>query len=97
MPTCSPEKWGTRPQQILGFRSYLESLVSWLSTLAPAYASEVAQVMADKPVADHGTQPVIERSQRLYYILKQAFGSSPKIMTVFRLFESQHGYGDDEL
>ena len=93
MPTCQPEKWTTRPQQILGFRAYLESLVSWLSTLAPMYATEVAHVMSGNPIADENTQPVVERSQRLYYILKQAFGSSSKIMTVFRLFESQHGYG----
>ena len=96
MPTCDPGKWHTRPQQILGFRSFLESLVSWLSTLAPAYHGEVALVLADRPIPDATSLAVQERSQRLFFILKQAFAGSSKVMTIVRLFESQHGFGTSD-
>ena len=96
MPTCDPGKWHTRPQQILGFRSFLESLVSWLSTLAPAYHNEVALVLADRPIPDATALATQERSQRLFFILKQAFAGSSKVMTIVRLFESQHGFGTSD-
>ena len=35
MPVCQPDNWKSRPQEIIGFHTYLESITSWLSTLAP--------------------------------------------------------------
>lgn len=92
MPVCSPEKWGSRPQQILGFSQYIESFSAWLSTLAPAYTREIEDAVTSTgqyvPSTDVAVQ---ERSHRLFFILKQAFGASPKLMSEFRLYEASLG------
>ena len=30
MPTVDVNKWSTRPQEIVGFQTYLEALIAWL-------------------------------------------------------------------
>lgn len=69
MPSCQPEKWTSRPQQVLGFRQWIEQMASWLSTLSPDYWSEIERVITGKPLEAKPGQ--IERSQRLFFLLKR--------------------------
>ena len=61
-------------------------MASWLSTLSPDYWSEIERVITGKPLEAKPGQ--IERSQRLFFLLKQVFGSSGKVSAVIRLYEA---------
>ena len=87
MPVCHPEKWSSRPQQVLDFRQWIDQLSSWLSTLSPDYFNEIDRVMSNKPLENRPGQ--VERSQRLFFLLKQVFGNSGKVSAVIRLCEAE--------
>lgn len=89
IPACQPEKWQSRPQQILGFRQFADQLASRLSTLNPDYFDEVQACMLGKPMP--GRSGELEPSQRFYFILRPVFGGSHKCMAVIRLFDAQEG------
>ena len=92
MPVCTPEKWHSRTQQILGFRQFADQLSSWLSTLNPEYHAEVECSLLGKSMP--GKSGEAERSQRLYFILRQVFWGSSKTMAIVRLFDAQVGSHD---
>ena len=98
MPVADPSKWTTRPAEILGFAHFIESLTSWLSTLQPAFSQEIKHVMQamqpiDESVPGTLTAAEKERSTRLFYVLKQALGSTQRCAALIRCFESANGLG----
>ena len=89
MPTVNCDAWKSRPQEICGFHSYLESLTSWLSTLAPNFGPEIREIMQRRhELMDHELSEIQHgRSQRLYYILKQVLSHSVRCLGIIRVYE----------
>ena len=92
MPTVDVNKWSTRPQEIVGFQTYLESLSAWLCVLQPVYGTELREALKrSTPVPEERfTTQQQERSTRLFYILKQSLGSSARCQVLIRIFEYEH-------
>ena len=92
MPTVDVNKWSTRPQEIVGFQTYLESLSAWLCVLQPVYGTELREALKrSTPVPEEKfTTQQQERSTRLFYILKQSLGSSARCQALIRIFEYEH-------
>ena len=90
MPTCNADSWKSRPQEIIGFHAFLESLTSWLSTLAPAFGGEVREVMVRRiELLDvHLNEQQHARAQRLFFILKQALQASTRCVNIIKVYES---------
>lgn len=80
MPVCSPEKWHSRPQQILGFSQYMESLSAWLSTLAPTYTREIEEAMTSTDQYEPSTDVAVQEEKSSFVFHSQtSFCSKPKI------------------
>ena len=92
MPTVDVNKWSTRPQEIVGFQTYLESLSAWLCVLQLVYGTELREALKrSTPVPEERfTTQQQERSTRLFYILKQSLGSSARCQALIRIFEYEH-------
>lgn len=73
MPSCKPESWSSRPQEIVGFQTFVESLTSWLCTLAPDYYGEVECIMEGREIPRVTDSAVVERSRRLCYVSEAKF------------------------
>ena len=98
MPMPDVGKWSNRPAEILGFCHWIEQLTAWLSTLQPAFSSEIAQVLSMRLPVDESNPTSLssaerERSTRLFYVLKQALGTSSRCSALIRCFESSVGSG----
>ena len=98
MPMPDVGKWSDRPAEILGFCHWMEQLTAWLSTLQPAFSSEIAQVLSMRLPVDESNPTSLssaerERSTRLFYVLKQALGTSSRCSALIRCFESSVGSG----
>ena len=89
MPTVNCDSWKSRPQEICGFHSYVESLTSWLSTLAPAFGPEIREIIQRRhELMDHELSDMQHgRSQRLFYILKQVLSNSVRCLGIIRVYE----------
>ena len=72
IPTIDASKWTTRPHEVLGFRKYLEEIVSWLSLTDPNYHEEVKEALGFRRPLLHSemSQDQILRSQRLFHVIK---------------------------
>ena len=93
MPKADSENWSTRPLEVLGFRRYCESIISWLCLLDPAYSDETAEVFrrtTPVPFASMNAEQVL-RSQRLFHIIKQSQSASlnSRWDILVRLYEAQ--------
>ena len=89
MPVCDHSKWVDRPTMIMGFCTWVDSLTSWLSTMAPVYHSEVKEVLRQTTPCDWSkySSDKKERAQRLYFVLRQSLASFPKAMSLFRIYD----------
>ena len=107
MPMPDVGKWSNCPAEILGFCHWIQEFTVWLSTLQPAFSSETAQVLSMRLPVDESNPTSLssaerERStRRLFYVLKQALGTSSRCSALIRCFESSVGsgttYGDSLL
>ena len=94
IPTIDASKWTTRPHEVLGFRKYLEEIVSWLSLTDPDYHEEVKEALGFRRPLLHSemSQDQILRSQRLFHVIKQSGTPSGNSRwdILIRLYEAEH-------
>ena len=90
MPTPGWEKWKNRVEEIHGFWTWAEALISWLALLSPAYQGEIREVMRrSQPLMDSDLQSAeqVARGQRLFHLVKQSFSGCRKVEQVIKLYE----------
>ena len=74
-PIPNTSSWKTRLDEVLGFRDWLESAASWLCLTSNAFAPEIreALVLEQPLMPSHLSGDQRDRSQRVYFLTKQAF------------------------
>lgn len=68
-------------QRSLGFHSFIETLTGWVSMLSPEFGQEIRKAMISQiPLRTANmNKDQVERSRRLYYLLKQALEKSLQV------------------
>lgn len=94
MPTVDASKWASRPAEILGFHSFVDTLTGWVGMMSPEFGQEIRKAMATKVAlrTSEMTKDQVERSSRLYYLLKQALEKSSRVASLIKLVETALGY-----
>ena len=93
MPTADVSKWTTRPAEILGFHAFTDQLIAWIGMMSPEFGREVRDAMNNRREIETSmlSQEQVERSARLYYLLKQALEKSGRVSSLIKLHESSLG------
>ena len=95
MPKLDGSKWRTRVDEILGFESFIDRLMSWIGLASDSFASEIkAAIERTTPIENsHLSQQQASRGVRLLNILKQSFHSVPKAQIMISAYmESAVGF-----
>ena len=87
-PTCDPTKWSTREQEIIGFGSFVDSLVSWATRASHVFGEEIAHSVKwpDAIPWDRMNASQRNRSSRLFAILKSIFTTPSRIASLIATF-----------
>ena len=88
LPKIDNSKWRSRIDEILGYESYLDRLISWLGLASDVFASEVKAAMSEPTEIrnENLSAAQISRGVRLMNILKQAFASVPKAQVMISAY-----------
>ena len=76
---------------MLGFRDWLESAASWLCLTSNAFAPEIreALVLEQPLMPSHLSGDQRDRSQRVYFLTKQAFAGYSRVMSILELLDAE--------
>eukprot|EP00435_Cladocopium_sp_Y103_P071884 s313_g38.t1 len=87
-PVPDVNKWTSREAEILGWQTYIYDLVAWAMQASLEFGSEIEHACRwPDPLHWHGlTTPQRARSRRLLAILRSAFGSHPRTLTLINAF-----------
>ena len=100
LPTPDFKSWKSRHSELLGYRSWLESFLSWLALMSESFPPEVKEAL-QSPVAV--TKAMLNQEQqvrglRLLSFLRQCFSAFPKVDGIISHYVSTtvegeaHGY-----
>ena len=100
LPTPDFKSWKSRHSELLGYRSWLESFLSWLALMSESFPPEVKEAL-QSPVAV--TKAMLNQEQqvrglRLWSFLRQCFSAFPKVDGIISHYVSTtvegeaHGY-----
>ena len=95
MPKLDGSKWRTRIDEILGFESFIDRLMSWVGLASDTFATEIkGAIERTVPVENSHLSPQqASRGIRLLNILKQSFHSVPKAQIMINAYmESAVGF-----
>ena len=83
MPTLDSNKFKGRLEEITGFETYVESLISWVGLVSDSFANEISfSVRAAAEIRQEDlTAQQVSRGLRLLNILKSSFQPIPKAAT----------------
>ena len=89
MPMPRMNEWKTRVEEIRGFWSWYEAFVNWLALIHASFPGEMKETMESMVAIGVGmlNPDQMARSQRLLYLLKNAFQSSTRVMNLTRNLE----------
>ena len=87
-PSCDPTKWSTREQEIIGFGSFVDALVSWATQASHVFGEEIAHSVKwpDAIPWDRMSASQRNRSSRLFAILKSIFTTPSRIASLIATF-----------
>lgn len=100
MPTPDFKSWKTRHSELLGYRAWLESFLSWLALMSDVYPAEVKEALqmpTSLPKIQLSSDQQI-RGLRLLSFLRQCFSSFPKVEGIINHYVNTtqeghaHGY-----
>ena len=92
IPRADPTEWKNRVQEVLGFRSYCESLTAWLSLLDPRYQAEIKEALVYTGAITDAvlTADQLQRSHRMFYVMKQSVTSkNTRFDILVKLYEAE--------
>ena len=95
MPKLDGSKWRTRIDEILGFESFIDRLMSWIGLASDTFATEIkGAIERTVPIENSHLSPQqASRGIRLLNILKQSFHSVPKAQIMINAYmESAVGF-----
>ena len=94
-PAPHTEQWRHRMDEILGFRQWLESASAWLGLVHTGYQADILEcVRRADPILDQQlNRQQAERAQKLFFLMKQAFGSYGRVLAQVKLLEAERGLG----
>ena len=82
-PMPNLANWKGRIDEVLGFRDWLESATSWLSLTHPAFSVEIRELLnLQQPLQrERLSREQLERSQRVFFFVKQAFAGFGRVIS----------------
>eukprot|EP00435_Cladocopium_sp_Y103_P039270 s2980_g10.t1 len=87
-PVPDVAKWTSREAEILGWQSYINDLTAWAMQASLEFGSEIEHACRWPDALQWGNLTVAQRarSRRLLAILRSAFGSHPRTLTLINAF-----------
>ena len=92
MPTLDSNKFKGGLEEITGFETYVESLISWVGLISDSFANEISfSVCAAVEIRQEDlTAQQVSRGLRLLNILKSSFQSIPKAAMILSPYAERH-------
>ncbi len=87
-PSCEPSKWSSREQEVLGWGSFVDSLISWAAQASLVFGEEISHSVKWPESIPWETLSAQQRnrSSRLFAILKSIFTTPSRVSALISTF-----------